>query len=259
MDIKCKNCGQMVNQKDKYCRYCGCPVPKEPEKPKLTPKQAEDNIQLAKTVILREDIDGATEWDIKGLVTKHKGIVSNVITRTTLLFLLYLLLAGVCFGLAIFLTYFKGIGGLAKFFCIILPILACLTFMAFALEAYFNLKAYKALESGKIIVRRYGLRKPAEFLLENHIFELDINLPCPACEGEIIGDLHIERIEDVPVVVCNYNRKHIWSIDESAFFASLSKEGDSVSINCDTACTSVEGAEGYKSTTQDDNDTTDTE
>lgn len=235
MDIKCKNCGQMVNQKDKYCRYCGCPVPKEPEKPKLTQKQAEDNIQLAKTVIVREDIDGANEWDIKNLITKHKGIVSNVITKTTLLFLLYLLLAGVCFGVAIFLTYFKDIGGLTKFFCIILPILACLTFMAFALEAYFNLKAYKALESGKIIIRRYGLRKPAEFLLENHIFELDINKPCPTCEGEIIGDLHIERIEDIPVVVCNYNRKHIWSIDESSFFASLSGKGDSVSINTDTA------------------------
>ena len=58
-------------------------------------------------------------------------------------------------------------------------------------------------------------------LIDGHIFEIVTDNPCPVCEGDIIGDLHIEKIENKIVVVCNIHRKLIFIIDETEFVTAL--------------------------------------
>ena len=48
MDIKCKNCGQMIDENDKYCKYCGYLIPQKEKEVPLSKIALDDKIQEAK-------------------------------------------------------------------------------------------------------------------------------------------------------------------------------------------------------------------
>lgn len=220
MDIKCKNCGQMIDENDKYCKYCGYLIPqKEAEEP-LSKRDLADKIQQDKATVTQQDIEDSCLWQLCNLSVVRVGDKRSMYTRsvagTILLFVLGLMF--VC-GAVLSKTLIPTDS--VAFVCLMFFMLAAIVCFGFTLEKYYNTKGINALEENKVVVRKYGFKKPAEILTGGYVYELAPNVSCPICEGEIIGDLHIESIEKKLVVVCNMNRKHIFTIDEEAFLDSL--------------------------------------
>lgn len=232
MDIRCKNCGQMIDGNDKYCRYCGYLIPEPPKEPKLTKKQLEDKLQEEKTVIKEDDILKADYWDTDKLKYVKVGEKSSLRMKNVIVMAVSVILAIGLFALAIVMKTLD-INSYVAFIILFISILAMFFALAVTVEKYFNINALNNLKERQVIIRRYGLKKPAEFLIDKYVFRLDILGECNKCEGEIIGDLHIERIENKLVVVCNINRKHIWTIDENAFFDKIT--GEKSGLACDNS------------------------
>ncbi len=220
MDIKCKNCGQMIDENDKYCKYCGYLIPQKEVEVPLSKIALKDKIQECKATISEEDIDTSKWWDLNDLAVKMSGNKQSLYTKSVMYTILCILL-GVGFLIGAFLSKFYIANNLVAFICLFTFMLAMIVCFGFGLERYYNTKGLKDLKENEVVVKKYGFKKPAEILIDGNVFELIIDKQCPICEDEIIGDLHIERIEKKLVVVCNINRKHIYQIDEKAFAEAL--------------------------------------
>lgn len=221
MDIRCKNCGQMIDENDKYCKYCGYLIPQKEEQTKLSKRELDDKIQKEKATVSEDEILGANEWDMSLLQAKKVGDKKSICFRNTIITILSFVVAIALFVGALLIKFLVENDTLGFVF-LLLAMLALISVFGLAVEKYFNTKAIKNLQENSIVVRKYGFKKPAEFLLGGYVFEVVLkNEVCPKCEGEIIGDLHIETIENKPVVICNINRKHFWTIDEKTFLENM--------------------------------------
>lgn len=237
--IKCPNCNQFIEEKDKFCKYCGCPTPHiEEVKPKpKTEKQLYDQIQLEKTVVTADNIDAAMLINFDMLHYKIIGDKNSVRVRNIIVMSIAAAIAVTCLTLCFLLKSLTNqilayagliVGIMLMFFC-----------AAVAAERFSNLTMLAKLEDRKIFLPKYGLKKTPLFLLGGSIFKLYITTSCPMCDGgDIIGDLHVERIDNRPVAVCNYNRKHVYYIAEQEFFdriVGISTNTDSLpaTITCD--------------------------
>ena len=220
MDIKCKNCGQMIDENDKYCKYCGYLIPQKEEEIPLSRQALDDKVQELKATIYEEDIVDSKLWPLEDLKVKREGDRNSLYSKSIMYTILSFLLAIVFLVGAIIAKVLIPID-IVAFICLFICMLAMLTCFGFTLERYYNSQGIKRLQDNQISIRKYGFKKPAEVLIDGHVFEIIIDKPCPICEGDIIGDLHIEKIEKKVVVVCNINRKHIYSIDEMQFVTAL--------------------------------------
>ena len=220
MDIKCKNCGQMIDENDKYCKYCGYLIPQKEEEIPLSRQALDDKVQELKATIYEEDIVDSKLWPLEDLKVKREGDRNSLYSKSIMYTILSFLLAIVFLVGAIIAKVLIPID-IVAFICLFISMLAMLTCFGFTLERYYNSQGIKRLQDNQISIRKYGFKKPAEVLIDGHVFEIIIDKPCPICEGDIIGDLHIEKIEKKVVVVCNINRKHIYSIDEMQFVTAL--------------------------------------
>lgn len=223
MDIKCKNCGQMIDENDKYCKYCGYLIPPKEEEIPLSKIALDDKIQEKKATIVEEDIVDSKGWDFANIKVKRRGDKASLTSKSWAMTFFMIALSVAFLASAIVSKIFIQNTTVA-FVCLLLFMLAMISCFGFTIERYYNTKGLANLKENEIVVKKYGFKKPAEVLIDGHVFELVIDMPCPVCEGDIIGDLHIERIEKKIVVVCNINRKHIFRIDEKSFVGSL-REG----------------------------------
>lgn len=220
MDIKCKNCGQMIDEKDKYCKYCGYLIPQKEEQIPLSKKNLEDKVQETKATIYDQDIVDSRCYDFENLAVIREGDKSSLYTKSVMLTILSFCLGLVFLAVAVISKILIPVH-MAAFICLFVFMLAMICAFGFTLERYYNSKGIKNIKDNEITIRKYGFKKPAEVLIDGHIFEIVTDKHCPVCEGDIIGDLHIEKIENKIVVVCNINRKHIFRIDETEFVTAL--------------------------------------
>lgn len=223
MDIRCKNCGQMIDENDKYCKYCGYLIPQKVKEVPLSKQKMDDKLQEMKATISLDEIGEASLFDNKNLVVKYVGEKKSIYAKNVAITILSFLIAIICLAVAITMKS-VDINKTVALCVLCLGMFFMLGAFGITVERYMNTKSIKNLKEDKISVRKYGFKKPAEFLYNNHIFMVDVACPCPKCEGEIIGDLHIEMIEKNPIVVCNINRKHYWIIDEEALIKGV-KDG----------------------------------
>ncbi len=235
MDIKCKNCGQMITETDKFCKYCGYLLP---EKEVLLPKtkqKVEDDIQEAKATITVEELADASLFDTSNVTIKIIGDKKSIYTKSVVLTGASMLITAGLFVAAFFIKY-SDMSQFLAFMLMLISALSVMSFFGLCTERYLNTKAIMQLTDSSITVRRYGFSKPAEFLLGGNVCVLDIKTPCSTCKGSVTGDLHIERLERVLVAVCNINRKHYWIIDEDIIISGV-KDGSikTVTIKQDRA------------------------
>lgn len=220
MDIKCKNCGQMIDENDKYCKYCGYLIPQKEEEIPLSKVAIEDRIQEAKATIADVEIAVSKDWDFANLKVLKRGDKKSLTSKGWGMTFLMIALS-IAFLAAAILSKFLIPNDIAAFVCLLIFMLAMISTFGFTLERYYNTKGLANLKDNEITIKKYGFKKPAEVLIDGNVFEVVIDSPCPVCEGDIIGDLHIEKIEKNIVVVCNINRKHIFKIDEKQFIDAL--------------------------------------
>lgn len=220
MDIKCKNCGQMIDENDKYCKYCGYLIPQKEEEIPLSKVAIEDKIQESKAIIADVEIAVSKDWDFAKLKVLKRGDKKSLTSKG--LGMTFLMIAlSIAFLAAAILSKFLIPNDIAAFVCLLIFMLAMISTFGFTLERYYNTKGLANLKDNEITIKKYGFKKPAEVLIDGNVFEVVIDSPCPVCEGDIIGDLHIEKIEKNIVVVCNINRKHIFKIEERQFIDAL--------------------------------------
>lgn len=224
MDKKCKNCGQFLDDKDLFCRYCGCPNPIAEVKkvPKLTKRQAEDMLQESKTIVACEDMDSAIELDYSLIKVKRKGELFSLRLRSVFVAIIAFICSGAGLAMAFLL---KGVDGnqWLLFTGIFGGILIIFLGLAVAVERLNLISIYGSLKEQVITVPKYGLRKTPMFLLGGFVFTMDTDCECPTCklergEKDVKGDLHVELILGRAVAVCNFNRKHIFNISSESFF-----------------------------------------
>lgn len=220
MDIKCKNCGQMIDENDKYCKYCGYLIPQKEEEIPLSKIAIDDKIQETKATIVDADIVDSKYWDLSDIKVIRRGDKKSLTSKSWTMTFAYFLLGAVFLACAVVSKYLIP-NNIAAFVCLLIFMLAMIVTFGFAFERYFNTKGLANLVENEITIKKYGFKKPAEVLIDGHVFEILIDKACPICEGEIVGDLHIEKIEKKVVVVCNINRKHIFQIDQNQFMESL--------------------------------------
>lgn len=220
MDIKCKNCGQMIDEKDKYCKYCGYLIPQKEEEIPLSKKNIENKVQETKATVYEQDIVDSKNYPFENLAVIRQGDKNSLYTKSVMLTILSFCL-GLVFLVIAVVSKFLIPKPMVAFICLFVFMLAMICAFGFTLERYYNSKGIKNIKDNEITIRKYGFKKPAEVLIDGHIFEIVTDNPCPVCEGDIIGDLHIEKIENKIVVVCNINRKHIFRIDETEFVTAL--------------------------------------
>lgn len=214
MDIKCKNCGQMISEDDKFCRYCGYLVPEKPVEPDLSKKQLDDLAQEMKATISAEEMEYAGLYDLSDVRVKYVGEKKNIYIKNVVVTLAMFVLAIAMFAIA-FVGKYVEMNKTVALVVLTLGMFFTLGAFGVAVERFMNTRAINSLKEDSITVKKYGFKKPAEFLMDGHIFEVEPKSSCPECQGEVIGDLHIEKIEKVPVIVCNINRKHYWILDET--------------------------------------------
>lgn len=223
MDIKCKNCGQMIDENDKYCKYCGYLIPQKEKEVPLSKIALDDKIQEAKATVYDEDIVDSAFWELSDISVKRVGDKQSLYSKSIMLTIVSILL-GIVFCIGALVAKLLIPIPMVAFVCLLIFMFAMISAFGFAVERFYNTKGIKDLKDNEITVKKYGFKKPAEVLIDGHIFELVLDKQCPVCQGEIIGDLHIEKIEKKVVVVCNINRKHIFRIDEKAFLDALKND-----------------------------------
>lgn len=220
MDLKCKNCSQFIAEGDKYCRYCGCPAPVKPEEPKLKARELQDAISVEKTTIHEEEIAECEDFDYDKLIVKSKGEVNVLRMRALLTAIFTAVLTIGCFVAAILLVRLEiKLQSAIKYVIVMFVFAALFIALAYFYGAVSKMKMYSLLAEMQIVVPRFSLRSTPLFMLGNFVFSLDVSMQCPICDGEIKGDLHIEKINNQTLVICNYNRKHFYRIPEAEFFA----------------------------------------
>lgn len=218
MDLKCKNCGQFLDENDKFCRFCGCPAPKKVEPKKQSLKEMQNAIEESKVVISEKDLSGALgEWNYDDIKIKSKGTRTSIIARSYALIvgmLIVIIAAAVC----IFVVKAHDISPVIGMTVIMILVFTLFIALIFLVEALFKIKQLSALSDRQIVIPRYSMKKLPLFEIGGYVFEMDIDKVCPECDGEIKGDIHIEKIHNTLVAICNYNRKHFYRINEAEFF-----------------------------------------
>lgn len=218
MDLKCKNCGQFLDENDKFCRFCGCPAPKKEEPKKQSLKEMQNAIEESKVVISEKDLSGALgEWNYDDIKIKSKGTRTSIIARSYALIvgmLIVIIAAAVC----IFVVKAHDISPVIGMTIIMILVFTLFIALIFLVEALFKIKQLSALSDRQIVIPRYSMKKLPLFEIGGYVFEMDIDKVCPECDGEIKGDIHIEKIHNTLVAICNYNRKHFYRINEAEFF-----------------------------------------
>lgn len=218
MDLKCKNCGQFLDENDKFCRFCGCPAPKKEEPKKQSLKEMQNAIEESKVVISEKDLSGALgEWNYDDIKIKAKGTRTSIIARSYALIvgmLIVIVAAAVC----IFVVKAHDISPVIGMTVIMILVFTLFIALIFLVEALFKIKQLSALSDRQIVIPRYSMKKLPLFEIGGYVFEMDIDKVCPECDGEIKGDIHIEKIHNTLVAICNYNRKHFYRINEAEFF-----------------------------------------
>lgn len=232
MDLKCKNCGQFLDENDKFCRFCGCPAPKKEEPKKQSIKEMQNAIEESKVVISEKDLSGALgEWNYDDIKIKSKGTRTSIIARSYALIiamLIVIIAAAVC----IFVVKSHDLSPVIGMTVIMLLVFTLFIALIFLVEALFKIKQLGALSDRQIVIPRYSMKKLPLFELGGYVFEMDIDKVCPECDGEIKGDIHIEKIHDTLVAICNYNRKHFYRINEAEFFDKyLETVSNSINVN----------------------------
>lgn len=234
MDIKCKNCGQFINGDDKYCRFCGCPTP-TPEKPKekLNARQISDAIQEEKVSIHEEEINNSEYLNYEDIVIKSKGNINALRFRSIILTTVSIIVSLTAFISAMLLAKLESNwNNTVKYILLMVSILVIFIALIYAIDYINKIRLYSSLVEKTIIIPRFSLRGAPIFVIGGFVFTMDIDKPCTQCNGDIIGDLHFEKIHDQLVAVCNYNRKHFYRINEVEFFDyCLGKIKDNASLN----------------------------
>lgn len=232
MSIKCENCGQMIKDTDKFCKYCGYLLPAL-EKDEVETPQTKTNIQdkiiEARATITAEEIASASLFDLSKITVVHLGNKKSIYTRSVVITVLSMLITIGLF-IASFVLKYAEINDVLAFCLMLFSTLSVMACFGLGLERYMNTKAISQLSDTQITVRRYGFSKPAEFIISGNIFTLDIADLCDVCRGDVLGDLHIERLEKVLIVVCNINRKHYWILDEEALIKGV-KDGSIITTS----------------------------
>ena len=93
MDIKCKNCGQMIDENDKYCKYCGYLIPQKEEEIPLSRQALDDKVQELKATIYEEDIVDSKLWPLEDLKVKREGDRNSLYSKSIMYTILSFLLA----------------------------------------------------------------------------------------------------------------------------------------------------------------------
>lgn len=236
MDLKCKNCGQFLDENDKFCRFCGCPAPKKEEQKKQSLKEMQNAIEEAKVVISEKDLSGALgEWNYDDIKIKTKGTKTGIIARSYALIATMLLLI-IASAVCVFVVKSQELSPVIGMTIIMVLVFTLFIALIFLVESLFKIKQLSALSDRQIVIPRYSMKKLPLFEIGGYVFEMDIDKICPECDGEIKGDIHIEKIHDTLVAICNYNRKHFYRINEAEFFdkylesVSDSLRGNTVNI-----------------------------
>ena len=228
MDNKCENCGQTVNDTDKFCKFCGYLLPLEEVEPPNSKQRIDDEILQAKVNITSEQLASASLYDLSKVTVRLVGDKKSIYTKSVMITLLSIIVTIGLFVAAFVIKYAK-INDVLAFTLMLFSALAVMSTFGLGAERYMNTKAISLLSEDTITVRKYGFSKPAEFIIGGNIFTLDINAPCASCSGEFVGDLHAERLEKILVAVCNMNRKHYWIIDEENLIKSV-KDGSVLTV-----------------------------
>lgn len=218
MDLKCKNCGQFLDENDKFCRFCGCPAPKKEEPKKQSLKEMQNEIEESKVVLSEKDLSGALgEWNYDDIKIKTKGTKTGIIARSYALIASMLLLI-IASAVCVFVVKSQELSPVIGMTIIMLIVFTLFIALIFLVESLFIIKQLSALSDRQIVIPRYSMKKLPLFEIGGYVFEMDIDKICPECDGEIKGDIHIEKIHDTLVAICNYNRKHFYRINEAEFF-----------------------------------------
>lgn len=218
MDLKCKNCGQFLDENDKFCRFCGCPAPKKEEPKKQSLKEMQNEIEESKVVLSEKDLSGALgEWNYDDIKIKTKGTKTGIIARSYALIASMLLLI-IASAVCVFVVKSQELSPVIGMTIIMLLVFTLFIALIFLVESLFKIKQLSALSDRQIVIPRYSMKKLPLFEIGGYVFEMDIDKICPECDGEIKGDIHIEKIHDTLVAICNYNRKHFYRINEAEFF-----------------------------------------
>lgn len=218
MDLKCKNCGQFLDENDKFCRFCGCPAPKKEEPKKQSLKEMQNAIEEAKVVISEKDLSGALgEWNYDDIKIKTKGTKTGIIARSYALIASMLLLI-IASAVCVFVVKSQELSPVIGMTIIMVLVFTLFIALIFLVESLFKIKQLSALSDRQIVIPKYSMKKLPLFEIGGYVFEMDIDKICPECDGEIKGDIHIEKIHDTLVAICNYNRKHFYRINEAEFF-----------------------------------------
>ena len=92
MDIKCKNCGQMIDENDKYCKYCGFLIPQKEEEIPLSKLALDDKIQETKATVYEEDIVDSAFWHLSDISVKRVGDKHSLYNKSVMFTMLSFLL-----------------------------------------------------------------------------------------------------------------------------------------------------------------------
>lgn len=248
MDLKCKNCGQFLDENDKFCRFCGCPAPKKEEPKKQSLKEMQNEIEESKVVISEKDLSGALgEWNYDDIKIKTKGTKTGIIARSYALIATMLLLI-IASAVCVFVVKSQELSPVIGMTIIMILVFTLFIALIFLVESLFKIKQISALSDRQIVIPRYSMKKLPLFEIGGYVFEMDIDKICPECDGDIKGDIHIEKIHDTLVAICNYNRKHFYRINEAEFFdkylesVSDSLRGNTVDIIDDSPLNATDSA-----------------
>lgn len=226
MDRKCENCGQFISEKDRFCKYCGAPTPinSNKEKPtKETVKSLEDRIQKDKTIINALDVEGAGELASEKLDIEYLGERSQIKVKNfacIILAFVIALAAVVCFIIVSPIEFSFTYGKVLLMFLCVATLLFCIVVIV---ERVFNIRGLSAAGEGAIYIKRAGFAHDALMCKGEAVYRISAKNACEICDGVVKGDLHIEKIENRFLAVCNYNRRHFWIVNEDTVYALLGK------------------------------------
>lgn len=180
----------------------------------------EDRVYEERTIIKEKHIDSSEVFPLDDIVLVKHGYKKSLLTRNLILAITCLIVA-LCLAAVAIISRSIITNGNVAYVVLFGSMIAMFIAFAWFIELFYNFRGLNELKENQIIVKKYGLKKPAELMLNGEVYEVVLATDCSVCNGDVIGDLHIERIADKLVAVCNINRRHIWYIDEKALFESM--------------------------------------
>lgn len=178
----------------------------------------QNEIEESKVVISEKDLSGALgEWNYDDIKIKTKGTKTGIIARSYALIAAMLLLI-IASAVCVFVVKSQELSPVIGMTIIMMLVFTLFIALIFLVESLFKIKQLSALSDRQIVIPKYSMKKLPLFEIGGYVFEMDIDKICPECDGEIKGDIHIEKIHNTLVAICNYNRKHFYRINEAEFF-----------------------------------------